>query len=148
MEVDASGEGVGAVLMQKNWPIAFFSKGLSERSMRKSIYERELMTLVLVVQKWGPYLLGRKFVIRMDQKSLKFLLDQRVRTPEQQRWFVKLLRYEFVIQYKPGRENRVADVLSMRGGWTHEQELVTISGPHFVDIVSLEKEIDADEKLR
>ena len=82
--------------MQKGRPIAFFNKGLSERSMRKSVYERELMALVLAVQKWRPYLLEQRFVIRTDQRSLKFLLDQRVTTPEQ-RWLVKLLGFEFDI---------------------------------------------------
>ena len=75
MEVDASGEGLGAIFMQKNRPFAFLSKGLSERSMPKSVYERELISLVLIVKKWCPYLLGRRFVIRTDKKSLKFLLD-------------------------------------------------------------------------
>ena len=116
--------------------------------MRKLAYEWELMTLVLAVQKWQPYLFGRRFVIRTDQKSLKFFLDQRVTTPEQQRWLVKLLGFEFDIQYKLGGENWVADALSRRRGWKMEQDLVTISGPHFLDIVNLEKEVDADDKLR
>ena len=44
-------------------------------------------------------------------------------------------------------EKIVADALSRRGGWKNEQELATISGPQFLDIVSLEKEIDTDEKV-
>ena len=71
MEVDASGEGLGVILMKKNRPIAFLSKGLFERSMHKSIYERELIALVLIVKKWCPYLLGRRFVIRTTQVSFR-----------------------------------------------------------------------------
>ncbi|KAA0057243.1 transposon Tf2-1 polyprotein isoform X1 [Cucumis melo var. makuwa] len=36
------------------------------------------LAVVLAIQRWQPYLLGRPFVVKTDQRSLKFLLDQRI----------------------------------------------------------------------
>ncbi|XP_058771346.1 uncharacterized protein LOC131644773 [Vicia villosa] len=112
VECDAAGRGIGAVLMQQRQPIAFFSKALSEVNLTKCVYEKELMALVLAIQHWRHYLLGRPFVVYTDHKSLKHFLQQRLTSPDQQCWLAKLLGYQFEVKYKPGLENKAADALS------------------------------------
>lgn len=112
IECEASGRGLGAVLMQSRKLIAYFSKALSDQNLNKSAYEKEIMALVLAIQHWRPYLLGRDFTVYSDQKSLRHLLEQRITTTDQQNWTAKLMGYRFSICYKPGIENSAADALS------------------------------------
>ncbi|RVW93094.1 Retrovirus-related Pol polyprotein from transposon 17.6 [Vitis vinifera] len=112
IESDASGDGIGVVLTQQGKPIAFMSRALGVSKRSWSIYAQEMLAIVHAIQTWRPYLLGRKFYIQTDQRSLKYLLEQRITTPEQQEWVAKLLGYDYEITYKPGRENSAADALS------------------------------------
>ena len=114
IECDAFGVGLGAVLMQDHKPIAFHGQLLKGKALHLSTYERELLALVTAVHKWRPYLLGRPFVIKIDQQSLKYILEQRIATLAQQKWLAKLLGYLFVVEYKKGCENRVADAFSRK----------------------------------
>jgi len=112
IETDASSQGIGAVLQQNRHPIAFISRTLGPRWQNLSVYEKELLAIVFAVQKWEQYLLGRPFIIRTNQKSLKYLLDQKLSTPFQQLWLTKLMGFQYEIHYKSGAENKVADALS------------------------------------
>jgi hypothetical protein len=114
LECDASGKGIGVVLMQEGRPLAFTSKQLSERNMGKSIYEKEMLAILHVVDLWRPYLLGQRFQIKTNHQSLKYFLEQRISSPEQQKWVIKLFGYDYEIIYKKGIDNVVADALSRK----------------------------------
>jgi hypothetical protein len=73
IECDASGLGIGAVLIQDRQPIAYFNQALHGYNLSLSIYEKEMLALVTSIQKWRPYLLGHRFVVRTDHRSLKYL---------------------------------------------------------------------------
>lgn len=112
VEVDASGVGVGAVLMQEHHPITFISRALNQQQQSLSTYEKELLAVIFAIQKWCHYLLNRQFVIKTDHRSLKYILDQRLTNAFHQKWLVKLMEFDFTIEYKQGRENVAADALS------------------------------------
>lgn len=112
METDASGHGIGQVLQQDSHPLAYFSRLLGPRAQQKPIYERELMAIVFTILRWKNYLMGFKFLVKTDQRSLKFILAQREIGAEYQKWIMKLMGYDFTISYNPGSTNKVTDTLS------------------------------------
>lgn len=75
-----------------------------------------LISLIVAVTKWRRYLLGAHFIIKTDHESLKYLLEQKILTPLQQKWLTKLMGLDYGIQYRRGKENVVAGALSRRGG--------------------------------
>ncbi|CAJ2651382.1 unnamed protein product [Trifolium pratense] len=146
IECDASGGGIGAILMQDKRPIAYYSKALGVRNLTKSAYEKELMAVVLAIQHWRPYLLGRKFTVSTDQKSLKQLMQQRIVTAEQQNWAAKLLGYDFEIVYKQEKLNKGADALSRVHEGTEFSSIT--SYVKWSQIQQIKKEVEQDEKLQ
>ena len=55
--------------------------------------------------------MGRHFKVKKDHDSLKYFLEQRLSSEEQQKWVTKMLGYDFEIIYKKGNKNVVADAL-------------------------------------
>ena len=114
IECDASGNGIGVVLMQDGRTIAFESRPIKGNNLLKPIYEKEMLAILHALKQWRPYLLGRHFKVKTDHDSLKYFLEQRLSSEEQQKWVTKMLGYDFEIIYKKGKQNVVADALSRK----------------------------------
>ena len=150
VETDAVDEGIGAVLLQNGRPICYFSRRLGPRMRVATTYQKKLIAIVEAVFKWRHYLLGRRFFIRTDHRSIKELMQQVMLTPIQQKYVRKLLGFDFSIEYKPGVQNQVADALSR----IHENNeslaasFMSMSRPltHLLD--ALKSENDELEELR
>lgn len=116
LECDASGTGVGAVLLQVTPEgekvIAYGSKKLSKSQQNYSATKRELLACVTFVSHFKHYLIGKKFRLRTDHSSLQWLLNFRNPTGILARWLETLSAFTFDIEYKRGCENGVADALS------------------------------------
>ena len=76
IKADASGDGIGAVLSEQGKPITFMSRALGISKQSWFVYAKEMLAIVEAIRIWRPCLLRRKFIIRTNQKSLKYLLEQ------------------------------------------------------------------------
>ncbi|XP_033139498.1 uncharacterized protein LOC117131495, partial [Brassica rapa] len=114
IECDASGIGIGAVLMQEKRPIAYFSEKLGGATLNYATYDKELYALVRALQTWQHYLWPKEFVIHTDHESLKYLKGQNKLSKRHARWVEFIETFPYVIKYKQGKENIVADALSRR----------------------------------
>ena len=116
LKTDASAEAVGAVLCQLHSdvekPIAYVIWKLKIPEQNYSTIERELLGIVLGIEHFWLYFLGRKFTVITDHKPLTFLHSIREPKGRQARWLQTLMQYEFTIEHRPGNEHRDADALS------------------------------------
>ena len=122
IEVDASGEGLGACLSQKDndgkpHPIAFASRTLrgSEKNYAGlSSFKLELLALKwAVVDKFGPYIQGQHCDVFTDHNPLVHLKSAKLGATET-RWVAQLAAFDIEVKYRTGSSNRVADALSRR----------------------------------
>jgi hypothetical protein len=112
VECDASGNGIGVVLMEEGRPLAFESQPLKGKDLHKPIYEKEMMEIIHALKKWHPYLIGRHFKVKKNHDSLKYFLEQRLSSKQQQKWMTKIWGYDFEIICKKWKKNVVADALA------------------------------------
>ena len=117
LQTDASDRGVGAVLSQfgddgEEHPIGYYSRKLLPREERYSTVEKECLAIRLAVAAFRVYLLGRKFVIQTDHRSLEWLERLKEGNPKLCRWSLALQPYEYTVEHRAGRANLNADALS------------------------------------
>jgi hypothetical protein len=114
IESDASGVGIGDVLMQNGRPVAYHSEKLDGARLSYPIYDKELFALVRVLEVWQHYLWPKEFVIRSDHESLIFLKIQENLNKYHAKWVEFIESYPYVIKCKKVKENVVADALSRK----------------------------------
>nr|GEZ98370.1 putative reverse transcriptase domain-containing protein [Tanacetum cinerariifolium] len=74
---DASNQGFGCVLMQRNKVIAYASRQLKIHEKNYTTHDLELGAVVFALKMWRHYLYGTKSVIYTDYKSLQHIFDQK-----------------------------------------------------------------------
>ncbi|KAK1427944.1 hypothetical protein QVD17_16705 [Tagetes erecta] len=111
---DASKQGLGCVLMQRNKVIAYASRQLKIHEKGYATHDLELGAVVFALKIWRHYLYGTKCIIFTDHKSLQHIFDQKMLNMRQRRWVELLNDYDCEIRYHPGKANVVADALSRK----------------------------------
>ncbi|GJY99128.1 reverse transcriptase domain-containing protein [Tanacetum coccineum] len=111
---DASHQGLGAVLMQREKVIAYASRQLKPHEENYTTHDLELGAVVFALKIWRHYLYGTKCTVFTDHKSLQHILDQKELNMRQRRWLELLADYDCEIRYHPGKANVVADALSRK----------------------------------
>ncbi|XP_021319205.1 uncharacterized protein LOC110436431 [Sorghum bicolor] len=100
IECDASGIGIGGVLLQEGKPIAYFSEKLNGPHLNYSVYDKELYALVRVLEVWQHYLLPKEFVIHSDHEALKYLKSQGKLNRRHAKWIEFIETFPYVVKHK------------------------------------------------
>jgi ribonuclease HI len=111
---DASETGLGCVLMQNNWVIAYASRALRNHEQNYPTHDLELAAVIHALKIWRHHLMGTKCNIYTDHKSLKYIFTQADLKMRQRRWLELIKDYDLEVHYHPGKANVVADALSRK----------------------------------
>ncbi|GKB51723.1 putative reverse transcriptase domain-containing protein, partial [Tanacetum coccineum] len=114
MYCDASGLGLGCVLMQRGKVITYASRQLKIHEKTYTTHVLELGAVVFAFKIWRHYLYGTKSVIYTDCKSLQHIFNQKELNMCQRRGIKLFNDYDCEIRYHLGKENVVADALSRK----------------------------------
>ena len=117
LTTDASNLAIGAVLSQEDEndverPICFLSRKLNEHELNYATTHKECLAVVWSIDELRHYLQGHKFLIRTDHLALKYLMTTKDLQGRLARWALKIMEYDFDIDYIKGKDNKVADALS------------------------------------
>jgi hypothetical protein len=111
---DASGIGIGCVLMQEGRVIAYASRQLKHHEEHYPTHDLELAAVVHALKIWRHYLLGNTCHIYTDHKSLKYIFTKSELNMRQRRWLELIKDYDLEVHYHPGKANVMADALSRK----------------------------------
>ncbi|XP_074305695.1 uncharacterized protein LOC141640915 [Silene latifolia] len=114
VECDASGVGIGVVLIQERKHFAYFSEKLSGAKLSYSTYDKEFYAIVKALMHWSHYLKPKPFVLHSDHEALKYINGLHKLNHGHAKWVEFLQSFTFSSKYKEGEQNIVADALSRR----------------------------------
>ncbi|QRW17624.1 Retrotransposable element Tf2 protein [Rhizoctonia solani] len=153
VECDASDYATGAILSQRNSegklaPVAYLSKSLSPAKKNYNIFDKELLAVIRAFKEWRHLLEGSELPVQVltDHKNLEYFSTSQSLNKRQIRWANFLVDYNFQIIYRPGAQNKKADILSRRynlvpleGGVENQ---VLLKPELFIASITLDQEIN------
>ena len=130
LEVDASFDGLGAILSQESTdgkvhPVAYASRSLRPNEKNMQNYSSAKLELLgmkwAITEKFRDYLLGAKFTVITDNNPLAYVKTSRLGSA-MVRWMSELALFDFNIKFRSGKDNPAADALSRRPGNPEEED--------------------------
>ena len=121
LETDASGDGLGTVLSQKQedgcyHPVAYTSQGLKGGELRYHSSKLEFLALKwAITEQFHEYLQYQPFRIKTDNNPLTYVMSTPNLDTVGHCWVASLAGFNFTIEYLRGADNKVADALSRVG---------------------------------
>jgi hypothetical protein len=117
---DASKFGLGAVLLQiqddgSRRPVCFASRSLTETEQRYAVIEKESLAATWACEQFRDFILGLQFTLETDHKPLVAILGSKdlANMPLRiQRFKMRLMKFDYIIKYVPGKSHFTADALS------------------------------------
>jgi len=116
---DGSAKGLGAVLAQKDENgrervVAYASKSLVGAQTNYSATDLKLLAVVWAVEHFYKYLAYQCFILKTDHAAIPFLKKNLIKVEKGRlsRWIMRIQSYDFIVEYRPGKNNGNADALS------------------------------------
>ena len=130
---DASALQLGAVIMQEDKPIAFYSRKLTETQKRYGVGEIEILSVVETLKEFQSILLGQQIEVYTDHlNNVNLTPNNKLGFNRIQRWGWLLEKFGPEFKYLPGERNRIADALSRIERMDDE---VTSTGQDFAHVM-------------
>ena len=114
ISVDASQNGLGAVLLQDELPVAYASRALSNIEQKYAQIEKEALAICFGCDRFHQYIYSKVVKVETDHKPLESIFKKPLsQCPARiQRMKLNVQKYDLIVSYKPGRELFLADALS------------------------------------
>ena len=143
LQTDATKEAIAGILTQEfdgqQHPIGYYSRLLNKPEMNYPTHDQELLAIINSLSEWRHLLEGspHPILIRTDNLALKFFTTNRHLSGRQARWSEYLARFDYQIEYVPGRLNK-ADGLSRRHDLVHDskqEDQILIPDSRFINAI-------------
>ena len=138
LQTDASKYGLSTALIQTNRPIVLASKTLTDVETRFANIERECLAVVFGLEKFHTYIYSRHIIIQNDHKPLEMIQRKPIQAalPRLQCMLLKLQKYDYTIQYIPGKDMVLADRLSRFPSHTENSPIILHHNIHTINFNS------------
>uniref|UniRef100_A0A0N5BUP1 RT_RNaseH_2 domain-containing protein n=1 Tax=Strongyloides papillosus TaxID=174720 RepID=A0A0N5BUP1_STREA len=112
IQTDASNQGIGAVLIQDNRPVAFISRSLTKSEKNYPPIKLEAIALIYAMRTFKSYIYGKQTQVYTDHKPLLALIKNKNLKGILERFQLAIMEFDVKIDYVKGPDNHMADYLS------------------------------------